>query len=55
MKFYYLHSPFLFDEMDLVIERILSAKNEKWKKLEIFGDRDVDGITSTVLLKNRIR
>ena len=31
------------------VDRILSAK-EEGEKVRIFGDRDVDGITSTVLL-----
>ncbi len=45
----YLHNPFLFDEMELFVERILQAKSEG-EQVCVFGDRDVDGITSTVLL-----
>lgn len=45
----YLHNPFLFEEMEDAVERILQAK-EEGEKVRIFGDRDVDGITSTVLL-----
>lgn len=45
----FLHSPFLFNEMEDAVDRILDAKDEGEKVL-IFGDRDVDGITSTALL-----
>ncbi|HOV37902.1 MAG TPA: single-stranded-DNA-specific exonuclease RecJ [Spirochaetales bacterium] len=45
----YFHNPFLFKEMEDVVDRILAAKEEEEKVL-IFGDRDVDGITSTALL-----
>jgi single-stranded-DNA-specific exonuclease len=45
----YLHNPFLFDEMEMFVERVLEAQSEH-QKVCIFGDRDVDGITSTVLL-----
>ena len=55
IKFYlesdlvYLHNPFLFDDMEIAVDRILQAV-EEGEKVRIFGDRDVDGITSTVLL-----
>jgi single-stranded-DNA-specific exonuclease len=45
----YLHSPFLFNTMEDAVDRILNAKDEGEKVL-IFGDRDVDGMTSTALL-----
>ncbi|HHU37499.1 MAG TPA: single-stranded-DNA-specific exonuclease RecJ [Treponema sp.] len=45
----YLHNPFLFHAMEDAVDRVLSAKDEEEKVL-IFGDRDVDGITSTALL-----
>jgi single-stranded-DNA-specific exonuclease len=45
----YLHNPFLFDEMEDAVERILAAREENEKVL-VFGDRDVDGITATVLM-----
>ncbi len=45
----YLHNPFLFVDMDLVVRRLNQAIEEK-ERAVIFGDRDVDGITSTVLL-----
>ena len=45
----FLHNPFGFTEMEDVVERINSAV-EEGQKVKIFGDRDVDGITSTVLM-----
>ena len=45
----FLHCPFLFDSMEDACDRILDAK-EEGEKVLIFGDRDVDGITSTTLL-----
>ena len=43
------HIPFLLKNMEDAVERILAAKEESEKVL-IFGDRDVDGITSTAIL-----
>ncbi|MCK5674728.1 MAG: DHH family phosphoesterase, partial [Spirochaetales bacterium] len=57
LKFYlesdlrYTHNPFLFEEMEDAVDRIRQAADEG-EKVKIFGDRDVDGITSTVILKN---
>jgi single-stranded-DNA-specific exonuclease len=45
----YLHNPFLFAEMEEAVDRVHRAAAEGERVL-IFGDRDVDGITSTVLL-----
>lgn len=45
----YLHSPFLLSGMEDAVDRILAARDEGEKVL-IFGDRDVDGITSTTIL-----
>ena len=45
----YLHNPFLFEAMEDAVDRILQAKDEGEKVL-IFGDRDVDGISSTTIL-----
>lgn len=45
----HLHNPFLFMDMDLVVRRLNQAI-EEGERAVIFGDRDVDGITSTVLL-----
>lgn len=45
----YLHNPFCFSEMEDAIDRVIQAK-EEGEKVLVFGDRDVDGITSTTLL-----
>lgn len=44
-----LHNPFLLTDMDKAIDRIDRAI-EKRQKLVIYGDYDVDGITSTAIL-----
>ncbi len=55
IKFYlesdtrYLHNPFLFKDMEDVIDRLHMAKDEGEKVL-VFGDKDVDGVTSSVIL-----
>ena len=43
------HNPFLFEGMGDAVERIMTAKAEGEHVL-VFGDRDVDGITSITLL-----
>lgn len=43
------HEPFCFNSMEDAVERILQAK-EEGEKVLIFGDKDVDGITSTTIL-----
>lgn len=43
------HTPFNFSNMGDAVERILQAK-EEGEKILIFGDSDVDGITSTAIL-----
>ena len=43
------HCPFMFSEMEDAVDRILAAKEENEKVL-IFGDRDVDGVSSTTIL-----
>ena len=45
----WLHNPFLMASMSDAVERI-NAAVDSGEKMLIFGDRDVDGITSTVLL-----
>jgi single-stranded-DNA-specific exonuclease len=45
----HLRNPFELPDMEDAVDRILAAK-EEGEKVLIFGDRDVDGITSTVLL-----
>ena len=44
-----LHDPFLLKDMDRVVARIKLAKKNDEKVL-VFGDYDVDGVTSTALL-----
>ncbi len=49
-----LPSPFFFEDMESVVERINNAKTEG-EKVVIFGDRDADGITSTTLLYTELK
>ncbi len=44
-----LHNPFLMSGMTDAVERI-NAAIDSGERIVIFGDRDVDGVTSTVLL-----
>ena len=48
------HDPFLFKGMDIAVDRILQAINSK-EKILIYGDYDVDGITSTTVLKKYLQ
>ena len=48
------HNPFCFSSMEDAVERILSAKEDSEKVL-IFGDKDVDGITSTTILYEQLK
>ena len=49
-----LHDPFLMTDMDLAVGRIALAM-DRGEKIAIFGDYDVDGITSTCLLTDFLR
>ena len=44
-----LHDPFLFNDMDIAVDRILSAVRSN-EKITIYGDYDVDGVTSVSIL-----
>ncbi len=44
-----LHDPFLFKHMEVAVERVIRALQDK-QLIYIFGDYDVDGITSCSLL-----
>ena len=45
-----LNDPYLFNDMEKAVSRILEAVNKK-EKITIYGDYDVDGITSITVLK----
>lgn len=49
----YLHNPFCFRQMEDAVDRILDAAAEG-EKVMVFGDRDADGITSTVLITQKL-
>lgn len=44
------YNPFLMPDMEKAVDRIMKAMQEK-QKILIYGDYDVDGITSTAVLK----
>ena len=48
------HDPFLMRDMDKAVDRISRALADG-EKIGVFGDYDVDGITSTVLLSDYLR
>ena len=48
-----LHDPFLLRDMDRAVERIRLAIG-RHEPIEIHGDYDVDGVTSTVVLKKAL-
>ena len=48
-----LHDPFLFQDMEVAVKRLLSALREG-ENILIYGDYDVDGITSVSLLYEAI-
>ncbi|MBQ4509310.1 MAG: DHH family phosphoesterase, partial [Clostridia bacterium] len=44
-----LHNPFLLNDMDKAVDRIISAVKSN-EKITIYGDYDVDGVTSVSIL-----
>ena len=45
------HNPYLMPDMELAVNRIIEANNNN-EKILIYGDYDVDGITSITVLKS---
>lgn len=45
-----LNAPFLLNDIEIAVNRIIEA-NEKKEKVTVYGDYDVDGITSIAVLK----
>lgn len=48
------HDPFLMPDMEIAVERIIKAIQEN-EKIIIYGDYDVDGITSITVLKSFLK
>lgn len=48
------HDPFLMPDMEIAVNRILKAMENK-EKIIIYGDYDVDGITSITVLKSFLK
>ena len=48
------HDPFLMPDMEIAINRILKAIENK-EKIMIYGDYDADGITSITVLKSFLK
>lgn len=48
-----LHDPFLFQDMERVVQRLGEAKTHH-EKVGIFGDFDADGVTSSVLFREAL-
>jgi len=44
-----LHDPYLMKDMDKAVRRILEALDNQ-EKITVYGDYDVDGVTSSVLI-----
>jgi single-stranded-DNA-specific exonuclease len=49
----HLHDPFLLADMALAVDRVLGAIARK-ERIAIHGDYDVDGVTSTVILRRAL-
>src|SRR3954468_6136997 len=49
----HLHDPMLLADMSIAVERIMGALARK-ERIAIHGDYDVDGITSTVILRRAL-
>lgn len=60
----YLHNPFLFDDMEDAVERILDAaecetdeggEGKEKQKVLVYGDRDVDGVSASIIMTNALK
>ena len=49
-----LYDPFLINDMEIAVNRIIKACERK-EKMTIYGDYDVDGITSTAIFVKYLR
>ena len=49
-----IYDPFLLPDMEIACERIIRAVNER-EKITVYGDYDVDGITSVTVLTDFLR
>lgn len=49
-----IHDPFLMLDMEKAVLRLIQAIDRK-EKIAIYGDYDVDGVTSTVLMTQVLR
>ena len=49
----HLHDPFLLTDLGPAVERLLAAVANK-ERIAIHGDYDVDGVTSTVILRRML-
>lgn len=49
-----LHDPFLFNDMEKAVDRIMGALHRK-QRILVHGDYDTDGITGTALIVNNLR
>lgn len=52
--FIYLHNPFCFYDMEVCIDRVKKSFDEN-EKILVYGDNDVDGITSTTILVKALK
>src|SRR5438093_7462187 len=49
----HLHDPFALADMPIAVDRLLAAIARK-ERIAIHGDYDVDGVTSTVILRRAL-